>query len=178
MTYRLRYLDRTLELGDAPFTIGRNASCQLTIDSDALISRKHATFRVTPSGVTVEDHDSRNGVIVNGARIEKDALLEPGDTILIGVQELELLTDKARKSRSGGAASKGLAATGIHRVAGASLESIPVPVDYVTIAGRSYAVVPKAEYLRMRKELTALARSPATRGARPASRASPRVKKK
>lgn len=176
MTYRLRYLDRTLELGDTPFTVGRNASCQLTIDSDALISRKHATFRVTPHGVVVEDHDSRNGVIVNGARVEKEAILHPGDAILIGVQEFELVGDKGGKAR-GGATSK-LAATGIHRIVVPSDETIPARVDYVTIAGRSYAVVPKAEYLRMRKELTALTRAPARRVAKPTGRAAPRVKKK
>src|SRR5947209_1039672 len=97
MTYRLQYLAHQVELSEAPFTIGRNSSCQLTIESDSLISRRHATFRVTPEGVTVQDHDSRNGVIVNGARIEREALLEAGDTILIGVQELTLVSDKAGK---------------------------------------------------------------------------------
>jgi pSer/pThr/pTyr-binding forkhead associated (FHA) protein len=155
MTYRLRYLDRTWELGEAPFTVGRNPSCQLTIDSDSLISRRHATFRVTPEGVSVEDLDSRNGVIVNGARIDQEALIHPGDTILIGVQEFTLVADKG-KGRVAGAK---LAATGIHRVVAPESELAPARVDYVTIGGHAYAVIPKADYVAMRKKLAKASRS-------------------
>jgi pSer/pThr/pTyr-binding forkhead associated (FHA) protein len=157
MTYRLRHLGRMLPLGDTPFTVGRNSSCQLAVEQDALISRRHATFRVTAEGVTIEDHDSRNGVVVNGARIEKKALLRAGDTIIIGNQELMLFSD--------GTSLTALDETGVHRVLAEPKipsEVIPVAVDYITIAGHSYAVVPKAEYLRMRKKLATDATARAT----------------
>lgn len=90
MRFRLRYLQHDLELNEGTFAVGRNASCQLSLD-DPLVSRRHALFEVTPAGVTIEDLASRNGVIVNGHRIETKVQLNVGDRILIGSQELTLL---------------------------------------------------------------------------------------
>lgn len=90
MRFRLRYLQHDLELNEGTFAVGRNASCQLSLD-DPLVSRRHALFEVNPGGVTVEDLNSRNGVIVNGHRIEAKVQLSVGDRILIGSQELTLL---------------------------------------------------------------------------------------
>ena len=178
MTFRLRYLDRMLDLSEAPFTVGRNPSCQLTIDNDVLISRRHATFRVHGDHVIVEDHDSRNGVIVNGQRIVKEAVLEPGDTVLIGVQQLVLDSDKKRKGKGKKRPSKSatsLAATGLHQAVASNDDELAATVDFVTIGGASYAVVPKTEYLQMRKKLAAATRA-ASAPARAAARA-PAAKK-
>jgi predicted component of type VI protein secretion system len=79
-----------LELGDGEFVIGRNASCQLSLD-DALVSRRHAIFRVGCGEVSVEDLGSRNGVLVNGKKIAGRVPVAPGDKVLIGSQELTLL---------------------------------------------------------------------------------------
>jgi predicted component of type VI protein secretion system len=86
-----------LELNEGTFAVGRNASCQLSLD-DPLVSRRHAIFEVGPHGVTVEDLGSRNGVIVNGHRIDARVSIQVGDRILIGSQELTLLA-----GRDGGA---------------------------------------------------------------------------
>jgi hypothetical protein len=90
MRFRLRYLQHDLELNEGTFAVGRNASCQLSLD-DPLVSRRHAIFEVAASSVTVEDLNSRNGVIVNGHRIDAKVALNVGDRILIGSQELTLL---------------------------------------------------------------------------------------
>lgn len=90
MRFRLRYLQHDLELNEGTFAVGRNASCQLSLD-DPLVSRRHALFEVNASGVTVEDLNSRNGVIVNGHRIDTKVSINVGDRILIGSQELTLL---------------------------------------------------------------------------------------
>lgn len=90
MRFRLRYLQHDLELNQGTFAVGRNASCQLSLD-DPLVSRRHALFEVGPGGVTVEDLNSRNGVIVNGHRIDSKVSISVGDRILIGSQELTLL---------------------------------------------------------------------------------------
>lgn len=90
MRFRLRYLQHDLELNEGTFAVGRNASCQLSLD-DPLVSRRHAIFEVTGNQVTLEDLNSRNGVIVNGHRIEAKVGLNVGDRILIGSQELTLL---------------------------------------------------------------------------------------
>jgi predicted component of type VI protein secretion system len=95
MRFRLRYLHHDLELSEGQFAVGRSAACQLSLD-DPLVSRRHALLTVSPDGVTVEDLQSRNGVVVNGERITGRVLLSPGDRIVIGSQELTLL--EARES--------------------------------------------------------------------------------
>lgn len=101
MRYRLRYLQHDLELNEGTFAVGRNASCQLSLD-DPLVSRRHALFEVGAGGVTVEDLNSRNGVIVNGHRIETKVSISVGDRILIGSQELTLLAARDPANPGGG----------------------------------------------------------------------------
>jgi predicted component of type VI protein secretion system len=90
MRFRLRYLHHDLELNQGEFALGRSAECQLSLD-DPLVSRRHALLVVTPESVTIEDLNSRNGIIVNGERITGRTALGEGDSIVIGSQELTLL---------------------------------------------------------------------------------------
>jgi len=85
MRWRLRYLQHDLELSEGQFAVGRNATCQLSLD-DPLVSRRHALLTVTNDGVTIEDLTSRNGVLVNGKRIDGRVDLQVGDRIMIGAQ--------------------------------------------------------------------------------------------
>ena len=100
MRFRLRYLQHDLELNEGTFAVGRNASCQLSLD-DPLVSRRHALFEVGPGGVTVEDLNSRNGVIVNSHRIDGKVAISVGDRILIGSQELTLLAARDPQNSGG-----------------------------------------------------------------------------
>lgn len=93
MRFRLRYQHHDLALGDGQFVVGRSAGCQLSLD-DPLVSRRHAMLVVSNEVVTVEDLDSRNGVLVNGERISGKTEVQPGDKILIGSQELLLLRSR------------------------------------------------------------------------------------
>lgn len=90
MKFRLRYQQHDLELGEGEFAIGRNASCQLSLD-DPLVSRRHALLVVERDTVTVEDLQSRNGVLLNGQRVEGRVELHAGDRITIGSQEMVLV---------------------------------------------------------------------------------------
>jgi pSer/pThr/pTyr-binding forkhead associated (FHA) protein len=90
MRFRLRYLHHDLELSEGEFAVGRSAECQLALD-DPLVSRRHALLVVVNDGVTIEDLNSRNGVMVNGRRIVGRTPLAAGDKIVIGSQELTLL---------------------------------------------------------------------------------------
>src|ERR1700733_7937915 len=90
MRFRLRYLHHDLELGEGQFAVGRSAGCQLSLD-DPLVSRRHAVLEVTGEDGTGQDPSSRNGVLVNGQRVEGRAIVRPGDKIVIGSQELTLL---------------------------------------------------------------------------------------
>src|SRR6185312_9855408 len=98
MRFRLRYQHHDLALGEGQFVVGRSAGCQLSLD-DPLVSRRHAMIVVSGDGVTVEDLESRNGVVVNGNRITERTKITPGDKILIGSQELILLQGKEQSLR-------------------------------------------------------------------------------
>lgn len=89
MRFRLRYLKHDLELSPGSFSIGRSAECQLSLD-DPLVSRKHAQLTVRENEVLVEDAGSRNGVLVNGAKIAGQRPLSDGDRITIGAQEMTI----------------------------------------------------------------------------------------
>jgi hypothetical protein len=96
--FRLQYgaLDIKLERGD--FFVGRESTCTLVLD-DVLVSRKHAVFRVLGNIVEVEDLRSRNGVLVNGIRIDGPTQLKHGDRINVGTHEL-LLKDVSTTDQS------------------------------------------------------------------------------
>lgn len=90
MRFRLRYQQHDLELGEGEFAIGRNASCQLSLD-DPLVSRRHALLIVAQEVVTIEDLQSRNGVLLNGQKIPGRTEVHAGDRITIGSQEMVLV---------------------------------------------------------------------------------------
>lgn len=87
MAFRLRYQAHDLEIPEGEFVIGRTPECQLALD-DPRVSRKHAVLRAVPEGVLVEDLGSRNGLSVNGTKIEGKRLCVDGDRITIGSQEM------------------------------------------------------------------------------------------
>jgi hypothetical protein len=68
---------------EADLAIGRGRSAELRIP-DPQASRRHARVRLGPGGVTVEDLGSKNGVRVNGVRIDGPRALRPGDALGIG----------------------------------------------------------------------------------------------
>ncbi len=90
MKHSLRYDQQDINLPDGQFVIGRAADCQLSLD-DPLVSRNHATLSVSPDAVLIADLGSRNGVRVNGERIESERALAHGDQITIGSQEMTIL---------------------------------------------------------------------------------------
>ena len=69
--------------------IGRISSNELVIDSER-VSRLHAVVTVTDGMVTISDLESRNGTLVNGARIRSQVLAN-GDTIAVGDCQMRFL---------------------------------------------------------------------------------------
>jgi predicted component of type VI protein secretion system len=106
MRFRLRYLHHDLELNEGQFAVGRSAGCQLSLD-DPLVSRRHALLVVSRDGVTIEDLQSRNGVVVNGQRITAKTPLHAGDKVVIGSQELTLLLGRESGARETASPSAG-----------------------------------------------------------------------
>jgi len=63
--------------------IGRREDCELRIPLGE-VSRKHCRIVHEDGLMRLEDLGSSNGTYHNGVRIEKEALLQPGDSIQIG----------------------------------------------------------------------------------------------
>lgn len=87
MKFALRQGLREFELAEGRFVIGRADTCELTLE-DPLASRQHAALVTTADHVTLEDLGSRNGVTVNGERLGGSRILQPGDVIVIGKNEM------------------------------------------------------------------------------------------
>lgn len=83
----LRYQAVDLRVGSHEFVVGRAHDCDLVLD-DTLVSRRHASFRVDRDAIELRDLESRNGVLLNGRRVEKAARLQHGDRVLVGSREL------------------------------------------------------------------------------------------
>src|SRR4051812_22603895 len=64
-------------------TLGRSPSCEIPLE-DGKVSRRHAKILVEDGQARICDLGSRNGTIVNGDRIEGEAILLPGDRFQIG----------------------------------------------------------------------------------------------
>ena len=84
---RLHYQLHDIAVPLGTFFIGRGADCQLALD-DPMVSRRHAALRIYAGSAAVEDLGSRNGVFLNGIRIERSEGLRDGDHIRIGSQDL------------------------------------------------------------------------------------------
>ncbi len=106
MRFRLRYLHHDIELNEGQFVVGRHASCQLSLD-DPLVSRRHAILEVARERVSVEDLESRNGVLVNNVRVRGKVIVNVGDVLLIGSQELTLQSAPAGQGGAAGVPSQG-----------------------------------------------------------------------
>lgn len=97
------------ELNGALITIGRDASCDISL-ADSSVSRRHAQVVRQASGVYVHDLDSQNGTLVNGDRLIAPAPLRPGDVLRVGevVLRCEAVTSSGasapRQAVSGSAA--------------------------------------------------------------------------
>jgi predicted component of type VI protein secretion system len=133
MRFRLRYLHHDLELIEGQFAVGRSAGCQLSLD-DPLVSRRHALLVVSPEGVTIEDLQSRNGVLLNGQRIPGRTKVQAGDKIVIGSQELTLLEGRDSAGRE----------TAGHQMGKRTLPKMPAAPELMA-AERGSSVPPSQE---------------------------------
>lgn len=73
---------REVTVDNERFLVGRDVSCDLTIESPR-ISRQHAIFHVLHDGLELEDLGSSNGTWYAGQRIDRKKLVH-GDEVLIG----------------------------------------------------------------------------------------------
>jgi pSer/pThr/pTyr-binding forkhead associated (FHA) protein len=72
--------------------VGRDPACDITDTNDPLLSRRHAAFTADSRAAIVRDLDSRNGILVNGAKT-KEAQLTHGDVVQIGHLQIKYVDE-------------------------------------------------------------------------------------
>ena len=72
--------------------VGRDPACDITETNDPLLSRRHAAFTCDARTATVRDLDSRNGILVNGAKT-RQARLNHGDVVQIGHLQVKFVDE-------------------------------------------------------------------------------------
>ncbi len=72
-------------------TLGRDAGCDVVVVAPN-VSRRHARLMPVPGGYELLD-TSRNGVFVNGARVQGALALARGDTVRVGNDEFRFYAD-------------------------------------------------------------------------------------
>lgn len=99
----LEYLDQSTgrstksAIDEFPFIIGRNATCNLTVESGR-VSREHAEVVRHGSGYLIRDLRSTNGVFINGEQIDEHILVD-GDTVSIADFEFDFHCPSAATTR-------------------------------------------------------------------------------
>jgi hypothetical protein len=89
---------RTYSLQPGPNSIGRSNTNRVVLD-DCAVSRRHAVLMVHETGACeVGDAQSRNGVFLNGRRVQGVAQLSPGELLQIDCFRLLLIRNTATGS--------------------------------------------------------------------------------
>ena len=83
----------SISLPQGKFLVGREEDCHLRPNSD-LVSRHHCVFTVDQFSLRLRDLGSTNGTFVNGQRLVGAVNLKPGDRVLIGKLDFEVLIEE------------------------------------------------------------------------------------
>jgi diguanylate cyclase (GGDEF)-like protein len=83
-------LGKRIQLGTAPFTVGRSAKSDLFLDQES-ISRNHARITFDGTQYWVQDLKSTNGTFVNDDAVQ-DRCLRDGDQVRVGRSILKFMT--------------------------------------------------------------------------------------
>lgn len=115
--FRIRVALHEYELTGSEVLIGRSGECQVALE-DPMVSRRHARIELRAGVAKVFDLGSRNGVVVNGERVNVSKLLHNGDRIRIGTQEMvfQIAAERreARKANPTGALRHCSRCTGVY----------------------------------------------------------------
>lgn len=82
--------ERVVPLDRDVITLGRDLSCTIRLDSP-YVSRQHARIELHDGNLVLVDLGSRNGSLVNGARVEGSVGLHAGDVVTIADTTIECL---------------------------------------------------------------------------------------
>lgn len=82
VVYRNNKQELCVPVVESGASIGRDAGSAVQLSSPE-VSKRHAFLQQTPQGWCIRDLGSRNGLLVNGNRVQ-EAFLRNGDRITIG----------------------------------------------------------------------------------------------
>ena len=99
-----KHSGQVIRLDRKKFLIGREQDCQLRPNSE-LVSRHHCVFTVDDFSVRLRDLGSTNGTVLNGERIRKEVVLQPGDHVIVGSLEFEVKINQPAENDAAGQAS-------------------------------------------------------------------------
>src|SRR5215471_18661512 len=75
---------RTVKLDHSPITLGRSSAADLAYADDAGLSRQHLSIAKEGDNWVLSDLGSKNGTMLNGARISEKQPLKAGDRVTAG----------------------------------------------------------------------------------------------
>ncbi|MCA8990948.1 MAG: FHA domain-containing protein [Planctomycetaceae bacterium] len=75
---------RPIPIDKAIVFVGRGQECDVVLTGSRKVSRKHCCIAQIDDHFVVRDLGSLNGLRLNGAQVEREALLQPGDELCIG----------------------------------------------------------------------------------------------
>lgn len=91
------YLETTYELKQGESRLGRAEDNHIVLAGEN-VSRQHGRLVLDGDTLVIEDTGSRNGILLNGRRIDGKAILREGDVIEIGENRLAVFYFKERHS--------------------------------------------------------------------------------
>lgn len=91
------YLETSYELKEGQTLLGRSEENHIVLAGDN-VSRSHGKLVLKGDTLTVEDTGSRNGILLNGRRLQEQALLREGDVLEIGENRLAVFFFQHRHS--------------------------------------------------------------------------------
>jgi len=75
---------RRIDLDKAIVFVGRHPECDVVLARSRKVSRKHCCIVQVDKKFIIRDLGSMNGIRINGERILREHVLEPGDEVAIG----------------------------------------------------------------------------------------------
>ena len=87
----------TIALDRDRITLGRSSANELSYPDDIGLSRQHLALVRRDGQWTVEDLGSKNGTLLNGARVEKPMPFRPGDRVSAGHLTIEFAGAEPRQ---------------------------------------------------------------------------------
>lgn len=102
MKYKLVFLNgkfkgRRFIIGEGKVVIGRHADCQIDLDDDDEVSRRHAVLETREDGVYIVDLGALNRIAVNGTKTS-EARLNYGDTVELGRTQFQFKEVESHKA--------------------------------------------------------------------------------